>query len=270
MKKKQLVGILNVTPDSYSAIGRELDTKKAIEYGLQLIEQGADVLDIGGESTRPSDSTMVTEEEELKRVIPVIEGIRKKSRHPLSIDTYKPAVAQAAMDAGTDWINDITGFSSPQMRKIAKKTGSKCVVMHMYASPHTQAEPDYPLGIIEEISRFFQKRVLLMLEEGIDPSKIILDFGIGGGSFGKTPEQSLLLLKNLKVFKKLGFPLLISLSRKSFMQKILQKPASELLSTTLALNTMALQEGASYIRVHDVAEHKDMMTLLEKLNAVSA
>ena len=269
MKKKQLVGILNITPDSYFPIGRHLDTKKAIEYGLQLFEQGADVLDIGGESTRPI-SKMVTEEEELKRVIPVIEGIRKKSSRPLSIDTYKPSVAQAAMDAGADWINDITGFSSPQMREVAKKTGSQCVVMHMYASPHTQAEPDYPLGIIEEISRFFQKRVLLMLEEGIDPSKIILDFGIGGGSFGKTPDQSLLLLKNLKVFKQLGFPLLISLSRKSFMQKILQKPASELLSTTLALNTMALQEGASYIRVHDVAEHKDMMTLLERLNAVSA
>ncbi len=265
--KKKLVGILNCTPDSYFEGGRFSDPEKAIAYAVRLFEQGADVVDIGGESTRP-DSALITVEEELRRVIPVIKGIRKETPLPLSIDSYKPEVAEAALDAGVDWINDITGFSDPRMRRIARESGATLCIMHMYGAPHTQPTPFYPDGVVQGLLDFFNQRVHLLEEEGISPSKVILDPGIGGGAFGKSPNEVLQILKELNRIVALGFPVLISLSRKSFLQKIFNKSPSELLSTTLALNTMALLAGASYIRVHDVAEHKEIVTLLELIEAI--
>ncbi len=268
MKKTQLIGILNCTPDSYFEGGRYFEHESAIEHGLRLFEEGADIVDIGGESTRPTDSSEVCENEELARVIPVIEGIRKQTDRPLSIDTFKPAVAKAALESGANLINDITGATQPEMRELAAKSGAPIIVMHMKGAPHTVPEPLYPEGMISQICTFFQQQIGALIESGVERSQIILDPGIGGGSFGKTPEQCLQILKNLKIFKSLGFPILIGLSRKSFMQKILKKDASEVLSTTLALNTMATLEGANYIRVHDVAEHRDILTLLEYMEVV--
>lgn len=268
-KKRQLVGIINCTPDSYFEKGRFDDPASAIEYGLRLIKEGADILDIGGESTRPGSDAHVPEEEEIKRVIPVIKGLRKKTDIPLSIDTFKPGVARAALHAGVDWINDITGLANPEMQELIQVSRARCCVMHLYSMPHTQPTPHYPRGVVEAISLFFEQRVEKLLRVGIDPAQIILDPGIGGGAFGKTPENVLHLLKNLKKWTTGSYPVLISLSRKSFLQKILQKPPSELLSTTLALNTMALLEGAAYIRVHDVAEHRDILTVLEKFDSVN-
>lgn len=267
-KKTQLMGILNCTPDSFFDGGRILETERAIEYGLRLFKEGADILDIGGESTNP-DSTPIAENEEIQRVIPVIKGIRASSSRPISVDTFKPKVAEAALNAGANWINDITGFQNPAMRKLARESGSKICVMHLLGDPHTQPLPVYPKGVISEILVFFKKRIDLLLSEGIDAAQIILDPGIGGGAFGKTPDQSLLILKSLKKFQDLGFPILIGLSRKSFLQKILHKKASEILSTTLALNTMTILSGVEFIRVHDVAEHRDILTVLERLAFVN-
>ena len=269
MKKRQLVGILNCSPDSYFEGGRFGDPEAAIQYGLQLFEQGADIVDIGGESTRPGSNVAVPYREELRRVIPVIQGIRKKTDRPLSIDTYKPEIAKAALDEGVNWINDITGLSNPLMQELARVSKAPCCIMHMYGSPHTTPSPHYPKGVVEEILLFFRNRIDHLIHVGIDPSQIILDPGIGGGAFGKSPEESLQILKNLKKFTLLGYPVFVSLSRKSFLQKILQKPSSEVLSTTLGLNTMALLEGASYIRVHDVAEHRDILTVFEKFDSVN-
>lgn len=265
MKKKQLVGIINCTPDSYFEGGRFTDPEKAIEYGLRLLDEGADILDIGGESTRPGSDVAVSEDEEIRRVLPVIVGLRKQTAAPLSVDTFKPKVAKAALDAGANWINDITGLSLPSMQALAIKRKAVTCVMHMYGPPHTTLKPHYPNGVVEDLLLFFRKRIQTLLEAGLKKDQIILDPGIGGGAFGKDPQESLLILKNLKQFTALGYPILVGLSRKSFLQKILQKPASELLSTTLALNTMALLEGASYIRVHDVAAHRDIIKVLERM-----
>lgn len=266
MKKRQLVGILNCTPDSYFATGRFTDVQHAIDYAIQLIEEGADIIDIGGESTRPGSQFAVSEKEEMARVLPVIEGIRRKSNVTLSIDTFKPVVARAALQAGADWINDITGLSNPKMQELVKESGATCCVMHIFSPPHSSPTPFYPKGVIEELRLFFKKRTEELITSGISPGQIILDPGIGGGAFGKSPNECLEIIKNLQTLTHLGYPLLVGLSRKSFLQKILGKPASEVLSTTLALNTMALLEGAAYIRVHDVSVHRDILTVLEKMD----
>lgn len=261
------MGILNCTPDSYFEGSRSYETQLAIEHALHLFEKGADIVDIGGESTRPG-SKEISEKEELSRVIPVIKGIRKITPLPLSIDTYKPAVAKAAIEEGVDMINDITGGENHLMRTLAARTASPLVIMHMKGAPHSNPLPDYPRGIVSEISTFFKKRIDELLIAGVKREQIILDPGIGGGSFGKLPDQNLQIIKHLHVFQELGFPLLMSLSRKSFLQKILKKDASEVLSTTLALNTISALRGAAYIRVHDVAEHRDILTILEYMEAI--
>ena len=264
-----IVGILNCSPDSYFEGGRFSDTQEAIEHGLRLFEEGADILDIGGESTRPGSDVAVTVEEEMQRVIPVIRGIRKRTELPLSIDTFKPEVAQAALAEGVQWINDITGLAHPRMRELAKSSGAQVCIMHMYGPPHCLPTPHYPQGVVVSLLHFFQERLALLEAAGIQRAQIILDPGIGGGAFGKTPDESLQIIKHLALFTALGYPLLIGLSRKSFLQKILQKAPSEVLSTTLALNTIALLAGATYIRVHDVAAHKDILTILKRLEAVT-
>lgn len=268
MKKKQLVGILNCTPDSYFENSRHMQVDEAVSYALRLFDEGADIVDIGGESTRPGSDAIISEEEELSRVIPVIEGIRKQTSKPLSIDTYKPRVAEAALMAGASWINDITGLSDPRMCTLARESKATVCIMHMYAPPHTQPTAHYPHGVIEAILSFFRDRLEQVLASGVLPSQIVLDPGIGGGAFGKSPDEALQIVKHLGRLTELGYPLYVGLSRKSFLQHILQKSPSEVLSTTVALNTIALQEGASYIRVHDVAEHKDVLTVLERLEAV--
>lgn len=270
MKKRQtqLLGIVNCTPDSYFEASRFNDPQQAIEQALRLFDEGANIVDIGGESTRPNNSSIVSKNEEINRVIPVIRGIRKHTSLPLSIDTYKPEVAKVALEEGANLINDITGFTNPEMRRIAASSKAQCIVMHMKGKPHTIPKPVYPEGVIQEVLTFFTKQIELLKRDGVEMSKIILDPGIGGGCFGKSPEQVLKILKNLDPFKKLGFPLLLGISRKSFLQNILKKEASEVLSTTLALNTMIALGGAEYLRVHDIAEHRAILTLLEHMETV--
>jgi dihydropteroate synthase len=267
MKKTQLMGILNCTPNSFFEQGRAPNRESAVALGKRLFEEGADLVDIGGEATAPG-SHPISEEEEMERVLPVIQALRRYTSKPLSIDTYKPSVARRALESGASFINDITGFSDPEMRKLAAESGVPICVMHMGGPPHTNPVCDYPQGIIEELLLFFQKRIALLVESGIQPSQIILDPGIGAGCFGKSVLDSLSIIRNLKTLRSLGFPLLIGLSRKSFMQKILQKSPSEILSTTLALNTMSILEGVEIIRVHDVQPHRDILTVLEELQAI--
>lgn len=267
MKKTQLMGIVNCTPDSYVEASRSIDSDLAAQYALRLFEEGADIVDIGGESTNPL-STYVSEQEELQRVLPVIKKIREVSSLPLSIDTYKVEVACKALEAGATMINDVTGFVDPEMCRLAAESGQLICVMHMLGKPHHPVEASYPKGIVTEILEFFQRRVDTLLKYGVASSQIILDPGIGGGGFGKTPEHNLQIIKHIKEFQSLEFPLLIGLSRKTFLQKILHKPASEVLSTTLALNTIAILEAVDYIRVHDIAAHRDILIVLERMHNV--
>ena len=238
---RKIFAIVNCTNDSFYDGGAGDPIKRA----KQMLASGADILDIGGESTRPGHLP-ISEEEELKRVLPVIEAL---NGYPLSIDTRKPTVAQKALKSGASIINDVGGFEDPQMRELAK--GKKIVLMH------SRQEEDLIPGMLD----FFEKRA-----RELDGSEIIIDPGIG---FGKSVDENYQVLKNLNLFVKLGFPVLVGLSRKSFMQKVLNKSAAEVLPTTLALNTLALLEGVEYIRVHDVQEHREVLTVLEKLEAVS-
>jgi len=253
------MAILNVTPDSAFEGSRHPDPSKALETALRHIEEGADWIDIGGESTYITASE-VTEEEELQRVIPVIEKIRQKSTLPLSIDTRKPRVAEEALRAGVNMINDVEGFRNPQMREVAAKWKVAVCLMHMQGIPQTmQQNPTYPKGCVHEIVDFFKERIALCCQEGMVSENIIIDPGIG---FGKSVAHNLEILDNLSKFKELGYPVLVGPSRKWFLTQLLNKPRSALLPGTLACSSKLVLAGVDYIRVHDVWEHRDLITLL--------
>jgi dihydropteroate synthase len=259
----QIMGIVNVTPDSFFDGGRHFSTEAAVVHGIKLYEEGADLLDIGGESTRPG-SPRVSEEEELRRVIPVIEQLRTKVPIPLSIDTMKAPVAAAAIAAGATLINDVTGFRGLAMREVAASAPEVHVcVMHMQGTPETmQANPQYPEGVVPAILVWFEQRIEELRQAGIREENIILDPGIG---FGKTVEQNLEIIAHLASFKSLGFPILLGISRKSFLQKILKKSATESLSATLIVNTIGVLSQVDMIRVHDVREHREMIDLVASI-----
>ena len=253
----QLMGILNVTPDSFFDGGRYVEN--AIERALEIEREGADIIDIGGESSRPGASP-VSEDEELQRVIPIIEHLQDKISIPISIDTRKAGVASAAVEAGATLINDITGFSDPAMCEVAASTGANICVMHMQGTPQImQKNPHYPEGVVPHVLNWFEKRLESLFKTGIHEKKIILDPGIG---FGKTISHNLEIIHNLQKFKTLGFPILLGVSRKSFMSKIVNKPAKKLLPTTVAMNTIAILSEVDIIRVHDVKEHRDVIDVL--------
>jgi dihydropteroate synthase len=260
----KLMGILNVTPDSCYDQGRWFGPSLAIGRGIEIYQQGADILDIGGESTRPH-ANPVSEKEEIERVLPVLKALRQEIPIPLSIDTMKVKVAEAALEAGATLINDVSGFQDPNMRQLAAQTGAQICVMHMQGTPQTmQSNPVYPVGIIPFLLSWFERQINLLQQAGVKESQIILDPGIG---FGKTIEHNVEIIHNLHKIKALGFPVLIGLSRKSFMGKIIQKPHySDLLPATLAINTIAIQAGVDIIRVHDISEHRDVINLMQYLN----
>lgn len=260
MTKTKLMGILNVTPDSFFDESRFLAHDAAVSRGIQMAEESADILDIGGESTRPG-SLPISVDEERQRVIPVIETLYKKIKIPISIDTTKPQIAAEAVEAGASLINDVSGFSSMEMREVAASANVDICVMHMLDKPTTmQDSPYYEQGVTAHILEWFEKRVNLLIKAGVKKERIILDPGIG---FGKTVAHNVEIIHNLKKFKTLGFPLLLGVSRKSFMTKILNRPASELLSATIVVNTIAIQSLVDIIRVHDVEEHRKVIDLLD-------
>ena len=262
------MGILNVTPDSFYDGGEYTTVEQAVEQAHHMVTAGATIIDIGGESSRPG-SEPVSEEEELARVLPVIEGIRA-SEHPelnnvlISVDTYKPAVAQFALNAGANIVNDISGLQDPLMRQVVAKYGCPVIIMHMQGTPgNMQQNPTYE-NVVTEVTEFFKTQIKLAREAGIAKEQIILDPGIG---FGKADEHNIALLNHIKAFTKLDCPVLIGASRKSMIGRLTgATEEADRLPGTLAIHWHALQQGASMLRVHDVAEHKQILELYKKFN----
>ena len=263
-KKKQslIMGILNITPDSFSDGGDFFEKNIAIDRALEMVEQGADIIDIGGESTRPfSDS--VSLKEEISRVIPVIEGICKESDVCISIDTTKSKVASEALEAGASLINDISAMEIDSlMVDVALKFNCPIVLMHMKGIPkNMQDNPQYQ-SLISDIKEYLLARIDFVVSKGIDRNKIIIDPGIG---FGKTVENNFEIINNLDQFVKMNFPVLLGASRKSFIGVSLNLPEKDRLEGSIAANIIGLQKGAKIFRVHDVVETNRAMVIANKI-----
>ncbi|MHC4423055.1 MAG: dihydropteroate synthase [Planctomycetota bacterium] len=257
-----VMGVLNVTPDSFSDGGEFFDTEKAFERGIQMVAEGAAIIDVGAESSRPG-SEAVPADEQIKRAIPVIEALCKKIDVPISIDTYNFEVAKAALEAGAGMINDITALSDKRMGELAAQQKVPVVLMHMQGRPATmQIEPKYD-DVVGEVLKFLLERTKRAEGFGIDRKMIFIDPGIG---FGKTLEHNLLILRNIRKFVEAGYRVLAGTSRKSFIDKITGKenPAERTFGTaaTVALCAAA---GVSIVRVHDVAEMVDVVKVVNKL-----
>ncbi len=258
--RTHIMGIVNVTPDSFSDGGLFFDAERAVAHGRELAEQGADILDIGGESTRPG-SDPVSEQEEIRRVVPVIERLSHECAIPLSIDTYKANVARAALAAGACIVNDISGLTyDHSMIEVVHEHQATVVLMHVLGSPKTmQVRPVYQ-NVVREVYEFLESRSGAARRRGI--SQIIVDPGLG---FGKELEHNLDLVRQLQKFKRLGYPVLIGPSRKSFIGKILDLPVLQRLEGTAAAVTACIMHGANIIRVHDVREMKRVAQVADAL-----
>lgn len=256
------MGVVNVTPDSFSDGGLYFDCNKAIERGLQLASEGADIIDIGGESSRP-ESDPIPKEEELRRVIPVISELRMRTDVLISVDTTKSEVARAALDAGADIINDISSFRfDPEMISLAARKETPVVLMHMKGTPKTmQINPRYE-DLLKEMKGFFKEKLEEAQAQGIKREKIILDPGIG---FGKRLEDNLKLINNLGFLEEFNRPILVGISRKSFIGKILNLPPGERLEGTIASAVMSVIHGAHILRVHDVETVKRAILVAEAI-----
>ncbi len=261
-RRTLLMGIINVTPDSFYDGGKRLDSDKAVADGIGLVESGADIIDIGGESTRPGAGA-VSLEEELQRVLPVIQGLRRNVKVPISIDTYKAQVAQAALREGADLVNDISALRfDPRMAVLVAAEKVPVVLMHMQGTPQTmQAEPIYK-DVLQEVQDFLAAQVRFAIEAGVDRKSIIIDPGIG---FGKTLEHNLTLLKGLPALASVGQPLLVGASRKAFIGKILGVEPDERLEGSLAAAIAAVFGGAHIIRVHDVNETRKAVRVADAI-----
>jgi len=246
-----LMGIVNVTPDSFYDGGRRLDPAKAVAEGIEMVEAGADIIDIGGESTRPG-AKPVSMEEERTRILPVIRGLRKNSTVPISIDTYKARVAAAALDEGADIINDITALRfDPEMASLVAAQRVPVVLMHMQGNPLTmQVEPRYG-DVVKEVKDFLAGQIRHAAEAGIPREQVIIDPGIG---FGKTLKHNLTLLRDLSALTSLGQPVLVGASRKAFIGKILHLEPHDRMEGSLATAAAAVLAGANIIRAHDIRE----------------
>jgi dihydropteroate synthase len=243
------MGVVNVTPDSFSDGGLYLDPEAAIAHGEELVAQGAEILDIGGESTRPG-AVEVDAGEELRRVGPVIAALAGKTS--VSIDTSKAVVAEAALDGGAEIVNDVTALrGDPEIGALCAERGAGLVLMHMQGNPRTMQEnPTYD-DVVDDVKAFLSERMEFAVGAGVDEERIWLDPGVG---FGKTLEHNLELLRRLGELRSLGRPLVVGASRKSFIGKVDGSPAGERLGGTIASSVLAAAEGADVLRVHDVAE----------------
>jgi dihydropteroate synthase len=260
--RTHLMGILNVTPDSFSDGGKFSEIEDAVRHGIKMAQEGADIIDVGGESTRPG-SDPVTLEEELSRVIPVIEALSKELDIPISIDTYKSELAQKALDAGAEMINDISALRfDPRMKEIAAERRVPIVLMHIKGTPKNMQENPYYDDVIQEITNYLQESIQLGKDAGIRRENIIIDPGIG---FGKRLQDNLNILKNLKKFLILDCPILVGPSRKSFIGRILDLPVEERLEGSLAALAVSIMNGANIIRVHDVRESKRVAGLVDRI-----
>ena len=261
-KRTLLMGVLNITPDSFSDGGLFFDKEKAISHGLGMVEQGADIIDIGGESTRPGSKPLELEEE-LRRVIPVIKSIAAEVDVPISIDTYKAVVAQNAIEAGAEIINDISGLNfDPNLAKVASKEDIPLVLMHIRGTPETMQKNIHYDSLFSEILQYLKDSIQRAEFAGLDPCQIIIDPGIG---FGKTVEDNLSIIRNLFEFRVLGKPILLGTSRKSFIGKILNVEVGERLEGTLSSITVGVLNGANIIRCHDVLQAKRAIAVADAI-----
>ncbi|MFV9473885.1 dihydropteroate synthase [Advenella sp. RU8] len=256
-KRPLIMGIVNITPDSFSDGSHHFSTNAAIDHALTLVEQGADILDIGGESTRPG-SEPVSVQEELRRVIPVIEGLRHCGV-PLSIDTFKPEVMKAALQSGVDLINDIYALRQPGALEVVNEFPNCGIcIMHMHGEPKTMQvnPPDYGNNITREVFAFLQERMKIMLQSGIDPRRMMIDPGFG---FGKTAAQNFQLLREMAALKELKAPILVGVSRKTMIGSVTHKPVNDRLSGSIAAALAGVARGAAVVRVHDVVQTRDAL-----------
>lgn len=261
-----IMGVVNVTPDSFSDGGEFLDPQKAIDHGHKLIEEGADILDLGGESTRPG-AEPVGHQEEMDRVLPVIEGL-KDEKALISIDTRHTDVMREALKAGAGMINDVNALRDEGAVELAAKAGVPVCLMHMQGNPETmQKNPQYQ-DVIEDVYKFLKDRVQACLDAGMDQKNIIIDPGIG---FGKTLDQNLILLKNIKKFSSIHSPILLGTSRKSFIQKIdCTAEVQDRLPGSLASLLWGYQNGAQLFRVHDVKETAQALKVFAAIQSASS
>ena len=259
-----LMGIINVTPDSFSDGGNYLDPDKAIEYGLQLAAQGADILDVGGQSTRPGAHQGISAEEELSRVMPVLSALCRSTSLPISIDTFEPRVAQEALLAGVEAINDITAFTNPQMLKLAHSSACGVCAMHMQGTPQTmQDNPDYE-DVVVDVLEFLRQRRDTLIAAGIEQARIALDPGIG---FGKTKEHNIALLSNAWRFHCLDCPLLVGHSRKRFIRQMAANPNADTLPGTIAAALALARQKVQILRIHDVEAMRTALLMFDACGA---
>lgn len=257
-----LMGIVNVTPDSFSDGGKFLATDAAVEHGLRLVEEGADLLDVGGESTRPG-AEPVSEAEELRRVVPVIERLAKRTTIPISIDTTKSVVAREALRVGARVVNDIAGLRfDDQLIDVCREADCGIICMHMQGTPQTmQLAPTYQ-DVVVEICEFFLERLRTFAEAGIPPERVVLDPGVG---FGKTPQHNVTILSSIAQFQALGRPVLIGHSRKRFLHKLLGRPVDDRVFGTVGVSLAVAHQHVDLIRVHDVAANRDAITAFQAI-----
>lgn len=259
--RTMVMGIINVTPDSFFADSRKQSVLEAVETAKKMIEEGADIIDVGGMSTRPG-SDPVDEEEELNRVIPVIRAIRSITDVPISVDTYRWRVALKALEAGADVVNDISGYQfEPDIVKVVSENNSPYVLMHIKGTPKTMQENPHYEDVVKEIKEYFSEKIEHLKEKGVN--QIVLDPGIG---FGKRYEDNLEILRRIDEFKELKLPILIGASRKSFIGITLGNvPPEERLEGTLAVTAYCTMKGVDIIRVHDVLPNKRVIRMMEAI-----
>jgi dihydropteroate synthase len=258
-----VMGVVNVTPDSFSDGGEFADTDAAVRHALQLIEEGAAIIDVGGESTRPG-AAAVSIDAELGRVIPVLAQLRSRTDVVLSVDTSKPEVMRAAAAAGADLINDVRGLREAGALEAAAETGAAVCLMHMQGDPRTmQSHPRYD-DVVTEVHDFLSDRAQACVAAGVARERIAIDPGFG---FGKTLEHNLALLRGLPRLTSLSFPVLVGLSRKSMLQAITGRPVGSRLAGSLALATLAVANGASIVRAHDVSATVDALRVVSAYHA---
>src|SRR5215204_32103 len=258
----KIMGIVNVTPDSFADGGQFLDAERAIAHGRELAAEGADVLDVGGESTRPG-AAAVTAEEELVRVGPVVETLARDGGPPVSIDTSKLAVAEAALGAGATMLNDVTALrSEPELAGLCAERGCEVVLMHMLGDPRTMQENPVYEDVVDDVKAFLAERIEFAVAEGVDEERIWVDPGIG---FGKTVEHNLELHRRLGELSELGRPISFGSSRKTFIGKLTGADVDQRLGGTIASNVIAYANGARMLRVHDVAPMRQALTVAEAI-----
>ena len=251
-----IMGVVNVTPDSFFDGGRYLDPEAAVARAVRLVEEGADLLDIGAESTRPG-ADIVNEAEERRRVTPVVNAVAKVVTVPISIDTSKAAIAREALDAGAVLVNDVTALrGDPAMVEVIARNGAGVVLMHMYGTPRTMQQAPHYDDVVGEISEFFEERINFAVTHGIVRKQIILDPGIG---FGKLLVHNLTLLAQLRCFRQFDCPLMVGVSQKAFLGQLVDRPVQERQWATAAAVAIAVDRGACILRVHDVKAMKDVV-----------